>query len=150
MVKTGLILCPTSTTTIDQLGRRQPDWILVSEECKKITIVDLCRPSDVHNAQLLAAVMRKQPAYQPLVEALSHYTDHGWVVHVIPWVVGIRGMIDSSHVEFLLKFLGIQQRHWRVAIERAALASVQAFHFLHKVRFGGPTRPDLASGNLDH
>ena len=77
------------------------------------------------------------------MEALSHYTDQGWVVHVFPWVVGIRGMIDSSHVESLLKFLGIQQRHWRVAIERTAIASVRAFHFLHKVRFGGPIRPDL-------
>jgi hypothetical protein len=143
MVKTGLILCPTSMTTIDQLGRRQPDWTLVSDEHKKIAIVDLCRPSDVHHAQLLAAAIRKQQVYQPLVEALSHYTDQGWVVHVFPWVVGIRGMIDSSHVESLLKFLGIQQRHWRVAIERTAIASVRAFHFLHKVRFGGPIRPDL-------
>jgi hypothetical protein len=50
---------------------------------------------------------------------------------------------DSSHGESLLKFLGIQQRHWRVAIERASLASVRAFHFLHKVRFGGPIWPDL-------
>jgi len=71
MVKTGLILCPTSTTTIAQLGRRQPDWILVSDEHKKIAIVDLCRPSDVHHAQLLAAAIRKQQVYQPLVEALT-------------------------------------------------------------------------------
>ena len=30
-----------------------------------------------------------------------------------------------------------------MAIERTAIASVRAFHFLHKVRFGGPIRPDL-------
>ncbi len=57
---------------------------------------------------------------------------------VFPWVVGIRGMIDSSHVDSLLKFISIERKHWRVAVEQTALASVRAFHFLHKVRFGGP------------
>ncbi len=60
MVKTGLVLRPASLTEIDQLGRRQPDWIVISEEYRNIAIVDLCRPSDVNNAQLLAAAMRKQ------------------------------------------------------------------------------------------
>jgi hypothetical protein len=50
MEKTGLVLCPTSPTTKDQLSRLQPDWILVLEEYKKLAIVDLCRPSDVNNA----------------------------------------------------------------------------------------------------
>ncbi len=72
------------------------------------------------------------------MEGLSYYNELGWVVHVFPLVVGIWGMIESSHVESLLKFLDIQRKHWLVAIEQTALASVQAFHFLHKVRFGGP------------
>jgi hypothetical protein len=61
---------------------------LVSEEYKKIAIVDLCRPSDVHHAQLLTAAMRKQQTYHALVEGLGHYTEQGWVVHVgvgDPW-----------------------------------------------------------------
>ncbi len=69
---------------------------------------------------------------------LSYYTEQGWVVHASPLIVGIRGMIDSSHVESLLKFLDIPRKHWHVAIEKIALASVQAFHFLHRVRFAGP------------
>ncbi len=44
-------------------------------------------------------------------------------------------MIDPSHVESLLKFLDIQRKHWRVAVERIALSSVRAFRFLQKVRF---------------
>jgi hypothetical protein len=70
-----------------------------------------------------------------------------WVVHVCPWVVGIRGMIDILHVESLLKFLDIQRKHWRVAVEWIALASVRAFH---RVRFGGPpepVKPDLDPDN---
>ena len=46
-------------------------------------------------------------------------------------------MIDQSHVESLLKFLHIQQKLWHGVIERTVLALVQAFHFIHKVRFGG-------------
>ncbi len=134
MAKTGLVLRSTSLADVDQLGRQQPDWILVSEVHTKIAIiVDLGRPSDVHQAQLLAAAIRKQQKYQPPVEGLSYYTEQGWVVHVFPWVVGIRGMIDSSHVDSLLQFLGIERKHWRVAAEQTALACVRAFHFLHKV-----------------
>ena len=65
-------------------------------------------------------------------------------MHVFPLVVGICGMIDPSHVESLLKFLHIQRKLWQGAIERTVLASVHAFHFLHKVRFGG----HLDSGRL--
>jgi hypothetical protein len=139
MAKTGLVLRPTALATVAQLGRRQPDWVLVSSEHKRIAIVDLCRPSgsDVLPSQLLVAAKRKQHTYCPLVEALSYYTEPGWIIHIFPWVVGIRGMIDPVHVESLLKFLGIQRKHWRTAVERSVLASVRAFHFLHKVRFGG-------------
>ncbi len=111
----------------------------MSKQNKRIAIVDLGRPSDIHQAQLLAEAIRKQQAYQPLVDCLSYYIEQGWVVHVFPLIVGIQGMIDSSHVESLLKFLDIPRKHWHVAIEKIALASVQAFHFLHKVRFGGPS-----------
>jgi hypothetical protein len=33
MAKTGLLLRPTDCATIEQIGRRQPDWLLISEEC---------------------------------------------------------------------------------------------------------------------
>jgi hypothetical protein len=44
-------------------------------------------------------------------------------------------MIDPVHVESLPKFLGIQRKYWRMAVERMVLASVQAFRFLKKVSF---------------
>jgi hypothetical protein len=135
--KTALVHS-TPLADVDQLGRRQPDWILVSEVHTNIAIVDLSCPSDVHQAQQLVAAIRKQQTYQPLVDGLSYYTEQGWVVHVFPWVVGIWGMIDSSHMDSHLKFLGNERKHWQVAVERTALASVRVFHFLHKVPFGGP------------
>ena len=63
-------------------------------------------------------------------------------------IVGIWGMIDPSHVQSILKFLDIQRKHWQLAIEQTALASVRAFHFLHKVRFGGPL--DRVQLDTDH
>jgi hypothetical protein len=85
MSRTGLKLSSPSQATAEQWGRRQPDWFLVSHHHKRIAIVDLCRPSDVHPAQLLAAAKRKQQAYLPLPEALSFYSDQGWTIHVLPW-----------------------------------------------------------------
>jgi hypothetical protein len=90
--------------------------------------------------------MRKQQAYLPLQEALSFYSDQGWTIHVFQWVVGIRCMINPSHVHALLKFLELPNRHRQTAVERTVLALVKAFSFLHKVRFGGLpkiVRPDL-------
>jgi hypothetical protein len=57
-----------------------------------------------------AAGARKQHKYSPLVEALTFYSDNGWVVNVFPWVVGIRGLIDPRHINALLKFLAIHRR----------------------------------------
>jgi hypothetical protein len=123
MARTGLVLRPTTQAmaTVDQLGRRQPDWVLVSHELKRIAILDLFRPSDVLPSQLLMAAKRKQHAYEPVKEALSYYTDQGGMIHIFPWVVGIRGMIDPRQVESLLKFLGIQRKHWQVAVARQFL-----------------------------
>jgi hypothetical protein len=73
MAKTGLILRSSSLTAddVDQLSRRQPDWILLSKEAKWIAIIDLCRPSDIHQTQLQAAAIRKQQTYQLLVGRLE-------------------------------------------------------------------------------
>ena len=149
IARTGLTLRSTPQATIDQLGRRQPDWVAISAVHKRIAIIDLCRPSDVHPAQLLAAAMRKQHAYNPLKEALSEYTDQGWVVHVFPWVVGIRGLIDPLHLESALKFLDVQRKSWRRAVERTVLASVRAFHFLHKIRYGGLLETGVPHPNVE-
>lgn len=165
MGRTGLHLRPVSAAVVEQarpenaqavttptdgvcdLSRWQPDWVLVSTTLKRIAIVDLCRPSDVHPDQLSAAGIRKQQVYSPLVDALGYYSDQGWVIHVFPWVVGIRGLIDPVPIETLLKFLDIPQRHLQTALDRTALASVRALYFLHRARFGG--RPVQSEPVLD-
>ena len=111
MSNTGLTLRPTPQLSAEQWGLLQPDWVLVSQQHKRIAVVDLCRQSDVHPAQLLAAAMRKQQTYLPLLDALSYYSEQGWTLHVFPWVVGIRGMINPLHIHSLLKFAEIHRKH---------------------------------------
>ncbi len=141
MSKTGLKVFSTPQAAAEQWGRRQPDGVLVSQHHKRIAIVDLCRPSDVHPAQLLAAAIRKQQTYLPLLEALSYYSDQGWTIHVFPWVVGTwhsRHNIPHAYpvsTEISVEIsVGIQRKHWEVAVEKTALASVRgglrAFYFL--------------------
>ena len=119
------------------LQRWQPDWVAISCDHKCIAIIDLCRPSDVHEDQLEVAATLKQDGYNPLIRALDFYTTQGWIVHVFPWVVGIRGLLHPSHICALLQFLEVPHKHWLSAVEGTVLASVNAFHFLHRVRFGG-------------
>ncbi len=75
MAKTGLVLSPTALATTAQLGRRQSDWILVSDKHKMIANVDLCRPSDVqhhvHPTKFLVVSKRKQHTERPLLHAIT-------------------------------------------------------------------------------
>ena len=54
---------PDASGRGDDLGSWQPDWVIVSEVHKKPAKVDLCRPADVHQDQLLVAWDRKQRKY---------------------------------------------------------------------------------------
>ncbi len=61
--------------------------------------------------------------------------------------MGIRGMINPLHVHSLLKFAEIPHKHWKTAVERTVLASVRAFLFRHRVRFGG--LPETVRSDID-
>ncbi len=75
------------------LGRWQPDFILVPWKRKRIAVVDLTRltrPSDVLSAQLEEAYRSKKWKYCPVRSALHHYIREGWTIEILPWVIGIR------------------------------------------------------------
>ena len=52
-------------------------------------------------------------------------------------MVGVRGLIDPSHINALLEFLEIPSKCRKLAVEQTVLASVKALYFMHQVRFGG-------------
>jgi hypothetical protein len=120
------------------LSQWQHDWVAISHVQKRIAIIDLCHPSDVHREQLHAAALRKQDSerYSPLIYALDYYISQGRIIHVFPLVVGIRDLIHLPHIHAFLKFLDTPQKHWSPTISSTVRASVKALYFIYSVRFG--------------
>ncbi len=56
------------------LKRWQPDWVAISHAHDRISIIDLCHPSDAYENHLEAAATLKQDGYSPLLYALDYYT----------------------------------------------------------------------------
>ena len=113
----------------------QPDMVLVSLSLMRIGLLDLCRPFDSQPEQLAAALKRKLCTYGPLLEALQSYSDRGWQVQILPWVVGVRGMIDAKSVPEILNFLQVPRVRRARIIEDVAIESVKALYSLHQIRY---------------
>jgi hypothetical protein len=43
--------------------------------------------------------------YAPLLEALQASRDEGWQVEIFPWVIGVRGLLDSESTSVVWSFL---------------------------------------------
>ncbi len=70
------------------LGRWQPDFILVSWKRKRIAVVDLTRPSDMLSAQLAEAYCSKKRKYCHFRSALlvvHRYIREGWTIEILPF-----------------------------------------------------------------
>ena len=116
------------------VGNLQPDMVLVSPALKRICLLELCRPFDSTSAKLAAAHKRKLRTYGPLLEALQSYVVRGWQVKILPWVVGVRGMVDKNSVCELLNFLQVPPERCARIVEDVALESVKALYSLHQIR----------------
>ncbi len=85
----------------------------------------------MHEDQLEAAATLKQGGYSPLLRALDFYTKHGWVIHVFPWLVGIRGLLHPPLVFTLLQLLEVTHKHWPLAVIQSSLQSMlSTFHIV--------------------
>ncbi len=80
------------------LGRWQPDFILVSWKRKQIAVVDLTRLSDVLSVQLEESYRSKKRKYGPVRSALHHYIREGWTIEIFPWMIDIRGLADTANL----------------------------------------------------
>ena len=125
--------------TVD-ISRWQPDFVLVSWKYKKIAILELTRPSDMLIAQMEEAYRKKIQKYAPILSALQHYIHAGWNIEILPWVVGIRGFVDTKHLQAAFAFLDIPKPKWKDMIEASVLASVRALAYMHKIRYSGANR----------
>jgi hypothetical protein len=133
------------------LQRWQQNWVAMSYAHKRIAIIDLCRPSDAYDHQLKAAATLKQGGHSPLLHALDFYTLQGWVMHGFPCLVGIISLLHPRHICALLQCLEVPHKHWPSAVETlesTVLTSVNAFYFLHRVRFVGLPEGGLCATDL--
>jgi len=139
------------------VGRWRPDFIAISESRKKIAIVELCRPSDVWLERLEAAYQGKLAVYAPLLTALSSYTESGWAIQILPWVVGARGLIQTSNMRTALEFLEVPHGKRQSVIDSTVQASIAALAFMNNMRFAARTTgpsptslsPKVDSSSLD-
>jgi len=89
-----------------QLGRWQPDFIVISHTRKLIAIgPEISLPSDSHLNQLSEAYNRKKRRYTPLLTALQQYVDNGWTIRILPWIVGARGLICEGNISPLFSII---------------------------------------------
>jgi hypothetical protein len=151
LASTGLLLQPVSDEEVRlaldvpdltveeagnvQLDRWQPDFTLVSWKRKRIAVLELTRPSDMLNVQLEEAYRRKKRKYYPIKSALYQYIREGWIIEILPWVIGIRGLADTVHLQTALAFLDIPKQKWKAIIEDSVLASVRALAYMHRIRY---------------
>ncbi len=82
--------------------------------------------SDTHSGSLLP----------PTRKLCTYYLEEGWHVDILPWVVGVSGLLDSTSTTKVLDFLSLQQQSWDKITEDVAMESVEAFFSgsLHQVR----------------
>jgi hypothetical protein len=125
---------PAGHDDMINVGRLQPDMILISQKQKRIGLLELCRPMDESPTQLQAAVDRKLQTYAPLKVALQRYPASGWTVEILPWVAGVRGLLNPSVFTPIFKFLSIPKSQHTALLEETALESAKAFYFLHQTR----------------
>jgi len=147
--RVGLSLLPVSTEIVQQaereistlepscqLGRWQPDFIVISHTRKLIAIgPEISLPSDSHINQLSEAYNRKKRRYTPLLTALQQYVDNGWTIRILPWIVGARGLICEQHLTTVLDYLDIPQSRWSLIISCTVQESIETLAYMHKIRY---------------
>jgi hypothetical protein len=92
-------------------------------------------PLDHTRTSIRRAGERKRLKYQLIVDALAHLKAEGWKVEVLPWVAGVRGVLDTKGICKAAKFLEIPPAYHTVLLQKSALASVESLVFLHRVRY---------------
>jgi hypothetical protein len=166
MAKTGLRLSRVSVACTAASGRPlpdhhdgticdrlQPDLVLVPHSLRKVAVVEVSRPMDRSSEQLTAA------AVQHTREDVHLCTTHGGAAGLsrrrvtsgdLPWVIGVRGFLDSESIRCCLEFLELPLQSWWQIIKDTAKESVTAFYSLHHVRCTAFNSSPKSSGCEPH
>ncbi len=85
---------------------------------------------------------------RPLKVALQRYPASGWTVEILPWVVGVRGLLEVSVFAPIFKFLSIPNPRRITLLEETALESAKAFYFFHQTRRAAIYPQNTVSGGF--
>ena len=133
---TGLQLAIVLINDVETSVRRwQPDAVAISWSRKRIGIIEFSRPADLFSNQLTAAHSRKVEKYRHVKLALQYYSKEGWEIEILPWIVGIHGLIQVQCIQTAVDFLLIPKSKWQAAVECTVLASVESLAFMNRARF---------------
>ncbi len=69
------------------------------------------------------------------MEALRVYVADGWQVKNLPWVVGVRCMINEKSVSDVLNFLQVPRARRTRMVEDVTTECVKALYALHQIRY---------------
>ena len=80
-------------------------------------------------------------AYSDHARAIQQFQGESeWRVEVLPWVAGSKGVVDASGINRALEFLDIPAHRRRKILQRTAVASLQSFEYMHRVRISANPR----------
>jgi hypothetical protein len=104
-------------TDMVSVDRLQPDLVMVSRALKTNGLVKVCRPMDKFSEQLIDSETQKLRTYAPFLKALRSYSAEGWQIEILPWVVGIRGLLVKASTLKVLDFLSVPRKSWDSIVE---------------------------------
>ena len=107
--------------------------------------LSVCRQYDTRPDNLFEAYSRKLQTYKPVQIALQKCTASGWIIRVLPWVVGTQGFVYEQSLHDMLKFLDIPHKQWSSIVQDSVRASVEALAFICRLRFS----PSLQNRTFD-
>ena len=55
-------------------------------------------------------------------------------VAILPWVVGVRGLVKKTHLKAALEFLAIPTKAWKPIPDTSVRMSAEGFAFLNQIR----------------
>jgi hypothetical protein len=102
------------------VGLLQSDLVVVGTRVSVTSKDCHCRGEQTNGrvlGLLAAAHKRKVRTYAPLLEALQAYLDEGRQVEIFPWVVGVRGPVDSVAIKCCLEFLDLPRKPGGLSLE---------------------------------
>jgi len=99
--------------------------------------------TDSSRRRIREARLRKIHKYQALADALLEQASCGWSVQVLPWVVGVRGVVDAAGIQRAMAYLEIPTSKRGGLLRKSAVASVEALVYMHKVRTSGASRASI-------